>query len=192
MAQTEFTPNRWTNLLSIRRWTKGRFSKLAYAVVVVGACIAIKCIEPDSSTSAQQTASRQRSSQRAKGMQVGPQRAKPSTARVQNNKTGNSTSSLNDVDVATDIVAVVNGQRITRSHLARECIRRFGEDVLESEVNKRLILAACAENGITITAQDVEREVDRMATKFSVPKDQWLARCWKMRVEFHQLNIVAT
>ena len=37
------------------------------------------------------------------------------------------------------IMAVVNGEQITRTELGRECIRRYGEEVLESMVNRQLI-----------------------------------------------------
>lgn len=72
------------------------------------------------------------------------------------------------------IVAVVNGQSITRKHLAEQCLERYGEAVLESLVNKHLILEACRRQKITITAQDIEDEIDRMAQRFSLPKDRWL------------------
>ena len=78
-------------------------------------------------------------------------------------------------DEAAQVVAVVNGVEITREHLANECIRRFGEQVLESEVNKRLILAECKKRDIKVTAGDIEAEVERMAGKFGLPKARWLA-----------------
>src|SRR5262245_37524767 len=34
------------------------------------------------------------------------------------------------------VMAVVNGEQITRTELGRECIRRYGEEVLESMVNR--------------------------------------------------------
>ena len=39
------------------------------------------------------------------------------------------------------VVATVNTQRITREDLARECRRSYGKEVLESMVNKHLIVA---------------------------------------------------
>ena len=42
-----------------------------------------------------------------------------------------------------EVVAVVNGQSIGRTKLGQETLRRYGEDVLESMVNKYLILQAC-------------------------------------------------
>ena len=72
------------------------------------------------------------------------------------------------------IMAVVNGQQITRTELGNECMRRYGKEVLESIVNKHLIMQECQQRGITITNQDVEDEVDDMASKFGLSKDRWL------------------
>ncbi len=72
------------------------------------------------------------------------------------------------------VVAVVNRQTITREQLGKECIRRFGKKVLESEVNKHLILQACHAKGIKITNGDINDEIQRMAQKFSLPVDRWL------------------
>ena len=40
-------------------------------------------------------------------------------------------------------MAVVNGQDIRRDALATACVERFGEEVLEGLVNKRLIMHHC-------------------------------------------------
>jgi parvulin-like peptidyl-prolyl isomerase len=73
-----------------------------------------------------------------------------------------------------NIVAVVNSQQITRQELGHECMRRHGKEVLESIVNKHLIMQACQQLGINITNQDVEDEVDDMASKFGLSKGRWL------------------
>jgi parvulin-like peptidyl-prolyl isomerase len=72
------------------------------------------------------------------------------------------------------VMAVVNGQQVTRQDLARECLRRYGSEVLESMVNKHLILHACQQRGITITERDVADEISRMAAKFGLSTDRWL------------------
>ncbi len=72
------------------------------------------------------------------------------------------------------VVASVNGEQITRDALSRECLARFGKDILESIVNKHLIWQACQKRQITITAQDVENEVNGMAKKFGLSTDRWL------------------
>jgi parvulin-like peptidyl-prolyl isomerase len=72
------------------------------------------------------------------------------------------------------LVAAVNSQRITREELARECLRRFGNDVLESMVNKQLIVQECKRQGISVTRADAEAEIQRLAKRFDIPVDQFL------------------
>ncbi len=72
------------------------------------------------------------------------------------------------------VMAVVNGHQITRQDLARECLRRYGEEILESIVNQHLILQACRDKQIQITQQDVEDEITRIASKFGLSVDRWL------------------
>ena len=73
-----------------------------------------------------------------------------------------------------DVVAEVNGQPITRAQLARESLLQFGEPVLESLVNKRLIAEECRRRGLQITEADVTAEIERMADRFNLPVDQWM------------------
>ncbi len=73
-----------------------------------------------------------------------------------------------------NIVAVVNGQSITRQELAQQCLKRYGETVLESLMNKHLILQACQQRGVQITQKDIEAEIERISARFSLPKDRWL------------------
>jgi parvulin-like peptidyl-prolyl isomerase len=72
------------------------------------------------------------------------------------------------------VVAVVNNEPISREDLARECLLHYGQDVLESLINRTLILTSCQQRSIVITDKQIEEEIDRMAHKFSVGKDQWL------------------
>ena len=66
-----------------------------------------------------------------------------------------------------DIVAVVNGEKVSRQKLAQDCLIRYGEQVLENMVYKQLILGACQENNIVITQKDINNEVARMAQRAS-------------------------
>ena len=72
------------------------------------------------------------------------------------------------------VVARVNGEEITRADLADECLRHYGEDVLERLVNKYLIMQECRRQGITVSQSEVDAEIHRMATRFGLPIDQWL------------------
>lgn len=73
-----------------------------------------------------------------------------------------------------EVVAVVNGEPITREDLARDCLRQYGEEVLESLVNKQLIVGHCKAQNIGVSRKEVEAEIDRMAERFGLPTEQWL------------------
>ncbi|MFN0018172.1 MAG: peptidylprolyl isomerase [Pirellulaceae bacterium] len=76
---------------------------------------------------------------------------------------------------ALSVVAVVNSEQITKTDLGRECVRRYGPEVLDSLLNKLLLADALAAQGITITDKDITEEIDRIAGKFGLPRDRWLA-----------------
>lgn len=76
-------------------------------------------------------------------------------------------------NAAPETVAMVNGQKVSREKLAVECLRHYGEDVLESYVNKRLISLECQQHNVTVTREEVQAEIERMATSFGLPVKQW-------------------
>ncbi|MAT72214.1 MAG: peptidylprolyl isomerase [Planctomycetaceae bacterium] len=80
-----------------------------------------------------------------------------------------------------DVRAIVNGQDISSQDLADACVRRYGEEVLESLVNKRLISNHCAKRGIEVTQEEIAAEVDRMAKRFNLGREQWLEMLQKER-----------
>ncbi len=73
-----------------------------------------------------------------------------------------------------DVMAIVNGADISRQTLVQASVERHGEDVLESLVNKRLIDHHCRKRGVTVTPAEVEAEVERMAERFKLGREQWL------------------
>ncbi len=73
-----------------------------------------------------------------------------------------------------DVVANVNGHAISRDELAMECRIHYGKEVLESMVNKYLILSECRQMGIAITPSEVEKEIEQMAQSFGLPVQQWM------------------
>ncbi len=79
------------------------------------------------------------------------------------------------------VMAIVNGEQITREQLAQECMIRYGKDVLESLINKQLILEYCQRHGIQVTRQEVQAEIARMARRFQMTVDQWLRLLEKER-----------
>jgi parvulin-like peptidyl-prolyl isomerase len=78
-------------------------------------------------------------------------------------------------------MALVNGRDISRPDLIDACVRRHGEDVLESLVNKRLIMNHCEKRGITVSREEINAEVDRMASRFKLGREQWLEMLEKER-----------
>ncbi len=73
-----------------------------------------------------------------------------------------------------NIVARVNGEEISRNELGRQCLWHFGEEVLESVVNRQLIEQHCQQNNIKVTDAEVQAEIERVARSFGLPVDQWL------------------
>ncbi len=85
------------------------------------------------------------------------------------------------MDKIPNVVAVVNGQTITRDKLAQESLRRFGPVVLDNLLNTYLILQACKAQGITITQADVNNEIGRTANKFGLSTKLFLEAMEKER-----------
>jgi parvulin-like peptidyl-prolyl isomerase len=79
-----------------------------------------------------------------------------------------------EIENRLQIMAVVNGEEIGRNELAKYCLWHYGKPVLESMVNKKLILDRCKELNLEVTASEIDQEIDRVARKFALPVDQWL------------------
>ena len=73
------------------------------------------------------------------------------------------------------IMAVVNGQEITRENLANEALRRYGEDVLDTLIHRQVIEQACEAHQVSVTDQDVDEEIRRVAERFGMSRDRWLS-----------------
>jgi parvulin-like peptidyl-prolyl isomerase len=80
-----------------------------------------------------------------------------------------------------DVMALVNGKDISRKQLMDACVARHGEAVLESLVNKRLITNHCTNHGVQVTEQEIAAEIDRMAKRFQLGREQWLELLQKER-----------
>src|SRR3989304_2473877 len=55
------------------------------------------------------------------------------------------------------IVAMVNGQPISRFELSSRLKSQFGETVLDQLINERLLLGATRQQGIFITAEEIDQ-----------------------------------
>jgi parvulin-like peptidyl-prolyl isomerase len=81
----------------------------------------------------------------------------------------------------TDVVAIVNGERITQADLANEAMQQQGRDVLESIVNKTLISDYCTQHNIVITRQMVDDEITKVAQRFMIDRKDWMTMLQKER-----------
>ena len=63
---------------------------------------------------------------------------------------------------------------IPLDEVAKECMLRVGNDVLESMINRAVIQLACEDAGITITEAEVEQEIIRIAKQFNIPTETWV------------------
>jgi parvulin-like peptidyl-prolyl isomerase len=92
-----------------------------------------------------------------------------------------------------DVMAVVNGQDIRRDALGTACVERFGEEVLEGLMNKRLIVHHCRNRQITVSDAEIEAEIDRMAARFKIGREQWIDMLQRERginVEHYKRDIL--
>lgn len=164
MDQTDATPP-----VSRARLWRARLSGFAAAVALVAVCAFVRSQwGPDA----------------AKAEPVGGPRAKvasrPAPRPGPESEAAAPTPELPSPKTLT-VMAIVNGQQITRQELADECLLHFGEEVLESIINKRLITEECQRNNIPITQEEVRQEMDRMAQRFGLPTDQLLMMLKKER-----------
>ena len=71
-------------------------------------------------------------------------------------------------------LATVNGRSISRQQLAKETMRRFGNDVLESIINKLLIMNELQQQGIQITEGDINDSIVEKAEKFGMSAERYM------------------
>ena len=64
------------------------------------------------------------------------------------------------------VAAIVNNQSITLAQLAAECVKRHGSDVLEGEINRKLLSQALRKANKTVTQADIDAEIERAAKSF--------------------------
>lgn len=70
------------------------------------------------------------------------------------------------------IVAMVNGQPISRWQLDDKLVKRFGDQTLDSIINERLILAAARQKGVFVKSEEIDarsKQIEaRLAGKMSL------------------------
>jgi len=64
------------------------------------------------------------------------------------------------------VAAIVNGQKVTISQVAAECVKRHGNVVLEGEINRKILNQALAKASKTVSPGDLDVEVARAAQSY--------------------------
>ncbi|TWU04541.1 peptidylprolyl isomerase [Stieleria varia] len=64
------------------------------------------------------------------------------------------------------VAAIVNEQRITISALASECVKRHGGDVLEGEINRKLLTQGLKKAGKQVSQPDIDQEIAKAAITY--------------------------
>ncbi|MGB7324306.1 MAG: peptidylprolyl isomerase [Rubripirellula sp.] len=64
--------------------------------------------------------------------------------------------------------AVINGQQITLALVGEECIKRHGEEVLEGEINRKLLTQALRQMNKQVTDADLHAEISRAAVSYGI------------------------
>jgi foldase protein PrsA len=80
-----------------------------------------------------------------------------------------------------DAIAIVNGQIISRQQLADECVAREGKKILEVLINRTLIEQALRRQKLEVTAAEVDEEIDTVAQRFGISRENWLRTLDKER-----------
>ncbi|MGB1926800.1 MAG: peptidylprolyl isomerase [Rubripirellula sp.] len=57
------------------------------------------------------------------------------------------------------VAAIVNGEEVLISQVGAEAMKRHGSDVLEGEVNRKLLLQSLRSEKLTVTQDDLDREI---------------------------------
>jgi len=63
-------------------------------------------------------------------------------------------------ELSPDVVAIVNGEKITRKELADELIATFGRAALDNLIMRKLVEQEARKRGITVSDEEVEKALD--------------------------------
>ena len=82
---------------------------------------------------------------------------------------------------ATDPIAIVNDQVITRQQLSDECVARRGKEILDTLINRVLIEQALRRAKLEVTAAEIDQEIENVARRFGIGREAWLRTLDKER-----------
>ena len=71
------------------------------------------------------------------------------------------------------VVAIVNGEEISRQELIQAALKDYGQETLERIISRNILEMACKKAGVTVTEADLRAEVETTAKRFSLTTDQY-------------------
>ncbi|MCA9053709.1 MAG: peptidylprolyl isomerase [Planctomycetaceae bacterium] len=101
-------------------------------------------------------------------------RAEPGAAQTRDAATAG-TARVGGATPADEIVARVNNEPVSYEQVARECFERYGAEVLDNIINRRIIEQECDRAGVQITQAEIDQEVLNIAGKFNIDIANWYA-----------------
>jgi parvulin-like peptidyl-prolyl isomerase len=69
-----------------------------------------------------------------------------------------------------NVAATINGKPISLAELADECITRHGSEVLDGEINRKILQQELNRKKVAVTEQDIDAEVARAADAYGFAK----------------------
>lgn len=73
------------------------------------------------------------------------------------------------------VAALMNDTKITLNQLSEDCIARFGHEILDTEINRQLILQALKQKNKSVSDQDLQAEIARAAQSYGFPDvEKWI------------------
>ena len=82
-------------------------------------------------------------------------------------------SATTRMDAQNTAFARVNSEPISYEALAKECVERYGKEVLENMISRLIIQQACAERGVVVSEAEVTQQVIEISKKFGLAVDQY-------------------
>ncbi|WP_437187301.1 peptidylprolyl isomerase [Planctomicrobium sp. SH668] len=111
-------------------------------------------------------------------------RAQPGISQTNSNQPGKAALETAPAATSARPLAKVNGQAINYDVVARECVARYGNEILDSLISRLIIQQECEARGIVVTVAEIDDEISKTAKKFNLPVDTW----YKMLEAERKLN----
>lgn len=100
---------------------------------------------------------------------------RPASGQAADNKAGKATVSGAQADQTKYLARITNGKTVmmvSYDEVAHECMLRYGSEVLDNIVNRKVIEIAC-DGKIEINEAEVDQEIVKVAKKFNMSVEEW-------------------